>query len=103
MRLLYCLRLAGGVVERVVLALEGGARLREELGQHLDRLAEPARALADGVEGDAVGLALAFEPAGADAEDEAAVAHVVDGDGRLGEQRGETVDVVGHQKAVAYV
>ena len=87
------LRLARRVGERVVLALVRRARLGEERFQHLDRLAETAGAAARGVERDAVGRVLAFEPAGADAEDQPAVARVVDRDGRLREHGGEAIRV----------
>jgi hypothetical protein len=97
MGLLQRLRLAGGVLQRVVLAAEAGALLGEQPLDHLDGFAEPPRATAGRVERDAVGAMLALHPAGAEPEDQATSAHVVDRRRHLREHGGMPVRVAAHQ------
>src|SRR5215467_16197684 len=69
-RLLYGTRHERGVVELVVLALEGRALLRPEEIQHLARFVETAEAIGHRVEGNAVGGVLVLLPARAHSADE---------------------------------
>jgi hypothetical protein len=99
MRTLHRLRHEWRVLRLVVLAVERGRVLGEELRHHLDGLDEAVRAAAGRVEGDAVGLVLLLEPAGAHAEDHAPAAHVVDGRGHLRDDDREAVRVARHEDA----
>ena len=75
--------------------------LAPELGDHLEPLGQLAGPLARTPEGEAVGGVVPLEPARADAEHEAAVAHLVDGGRHLREQRGVAIGVAGHHHADA--
>ena len=68
-RLPHRLRIAPGVGQRVIAALEGGGLLwREEASEDLARLLEPVTALAGRAKLDAVGARFLLVPAGSDAE-----------------------------------
>ena len=98
-----CVVAAGGErrrVEPVVLALEVDGLSGPEQGpDQLDGLLEAVLAFLHRRERPAVGLVLALEPGGADAEDEAAVGDVVQGARHLGDQAGIPVRVAKYQVA----
>src|SRR2546426_7181 len=96
MGLLHVLRSERGLLEPIVLSGDGRVVLVPELGQHLEAFGEPARPLARRAERKAVRAVVALEPAGADAEHETAVAHVIDRRRHLREERGIPIRVSGH-------
>ena len=100
-RLLRALRLVAGVLELVVLAVEGRGLLGEQAGQHLAGLLEAVEALLDAAELDAVGAGLLLVPAGADAELEPAVGDDVERRGHVGQHGGMPVVDAGDQHADA--
>ena len=79
-------------------AVRAGSKRSMITGQRSREVAEPARRGAELV---AVLLVVALEPTGADAEDEAAVADVVDRAGHVGEQVRVAVRVAGDERADA--
>ena len=93
-------RREGRRIEAVVLALEID-RLAgpEKSPDQLDGLLESVLALLHRWERPAVGLVLALEPGGADAEHEAAVGNVVERSGHLRRERRVAVRVAQHQVA----
>src|SRR5258705_265775 len=72
-------RLAHGVAHDDVLALEGDALLGPQALERRTGLVEGAQPRAERRERAAVGLELRREPAAAEADDDPAVRHVVDG------------------------
>src|SRR5205823_9615866 len=99
MRALHRLRVTRCVLQVVVLARERRLVLGEERLHHLHRLDQTAGSLALAVERDAVRGVLGLEPGGAQAQDQASVAHLIDGRRHLGEHRRVSVGVAGHQHA----
>ena len=84
---------------RVVLAGERRPLAREHRQDDLQRLAELVEAVGEGAEVVAERVVLELEPAGADAEDRAALADHVERGDRLGQQRRVAVGVAGDQGA----
>ena len=82
------------VVDAVVAAIEGDPGLLLETDQDLHGLLEPVHALHRLRQFEAIATMLVRVPARADPEDEPAPAHVVDGDGLLGEE-GRVAERVG--------
>ena len=78
----------------------GHAFTAEQPAEEPDRLVEPVEPLAEPrAEVDAEGVVLALEPPAAEAEDEPAIGHVLDGRGELGGQPGVAKGVGGNKKA----
>ena len=100
-RVLHGLGLTDGVGELVVAAVERGGLLAEEAVPHLAGLLEAGQQLAGPREVDAVLLVLVDLPAGADAEQHAPVADVVDGGRPVRDDGGVPVGVAEHERAEA--
>src|SRR5204863_138627 len=103
MRALHRLRVTRCVLQLVVLARERRLVLGEERLHHLHRLDQAAGSFALVVERDRVGGVLGLEPGGAHAQDQASVAHLIDGRRHLGEHRRVSVGVAGHEHADLHV
>ena len=101
MRLLQRLRQAHRVGHGVVLAVHRRLRLREHAADDLAGLVERVEAAGHGLEVDAEVLVLELEPAGADAEVEAAAADVVERRRHLRGDARVAVGVAVHQVADA--
>ena len=100
-RLLYRLRPVPGLRDLVVLAREVGAVVAPHAHADLERFSELLEALLDGRERVAVGLVLLLEPAGAEAELEAAAGDRVEARRHLRDQRGAAIRVAADQDAEA--
>src|SRR5439155_1108123 len=100
-RLLHRLGEADGVGHRVVPAVERGARLGQHATDDLEGLLEGLQPAGDGLEVDAEVTVLALEPSGAEAQVEAAPAHVVQGRRHLGGDARMAVGVAAHHGADA--
>jgi hypothetical protein len=98
-RVLDRLGLADGVLELVVLAVDGGRGLPQQTVQDLQRFDETVQALLDRRQLDAVLLVLVDLPAGADAQGEPAVGDPVDGGRHVGQHRRVPVGVAIDQRA----
>ena len=98
-RLVVCAGREWGVVERVVLAVERDRFVSgvKDGTQHFAGFFEAVLALAHTGEFPAVGVVLAAEPGGADAEREASVRDVVDAAGDFGCERRIAVGVAEHE------
>jgi hypothetical protein len=90
-----------GVGQLVVLAVERGALVGEQALDHLAGFVEAREALAERVERDAVGAVLVLLPARAEAEHDAAAAHVVERRGHLREHGRVAVGVAHDQRPEA--
>ena len=99
---LHGLRVADGVAHREVLAFERRALRAPHAAQDGERLAELLEAGGDGGERVAVLLVLDLVPAGAEADDQPAARHLVEGGRHLGEQRGRPVAHAEDELADAY-
>src|SRR5207249_4582671 len=100
-RLLHRLGEADGVGHRVVPAVERGARLGQHAADDLEGLPEGLQAAGNSLEVDAEVTVLALEPSGAEAQVEAAPAHVVQGRRHLGGDARMAVGVAAHHGADA--
>ena len=98
-RLLDRLRLAAGVVQLVVLPVEGRRSLVSRPDDDLERLVEAVEPLLQRGQVDAVGVALLLVPAGADPELEPAVRDDVERGGHVRQHRRVAVGVAGHEHA----
>ena len=90
-----------GVIEPVVATLERAVPLVHQQAHDLDRFLEPVDPLDGRREVDAEATVLLLEPARADAQDQPALAHVVDRDGLLEQQRRMPEGVAGHERTQA--
>src|SRR5438132_2418909 len=99
---LHGLRVAHGVAHREVPAVEGGALLGPHPAEDLERLAQLCEPRPDRRERIAVLLVLDLVPAGAEADDQPAATHLVEGGRHLREEGGRPVAHAEHELSDAH-
>src|SRR5579875_711391 len=101
MGLLLRFRLTRSLMQAVVVALEGNARLCPEALDHLTGLAQAPNTLARGVERQAIGPVLALKPGGSQAKVKPSPRDQIKRRSHLGQHGGMAVGVAGYHQAKA--